>query len=168
MDFYSIYRKMIAYYIWDAKSPMILSQFFARMTPLAIINHSEHRVPISHIREAVNRLSKLNLLSIVCAKNVSESGKMAALNPNFVAVEPPDLIGTGRSVSEHKPKTVSGSAEAVAKAKNRTELLCGAGIVTRKDVSSAISLGSRGILVASGVIRAKNWDKIIGDFASQI
>ena len=133
----------------------------------AIINHSEHRVPISHIREAVNRLSKLNLLSIVCA-NVSESGKMAALNPNFVAVEPPDLIGTGRSVSEHKPKTVSGSAEAVAKAKNRTELLCGAGIVTRKDVSSAISLGSRGILVASGVIRAKNWDKIIGDFASQI
>ena len=26
---------MIAYYIWDAKSPMILSQFFARMTPLA-------------------------------------------------------------------------------------------------------------------------------------
>ena len=94
-------------------------------------NHSEHRVPISHIREAVNRLSKLNLfLSIVCAKNVSESGKMAALNPNFVAVEPPDLIGTGRSVSEHKPKTVSGSAEAVAKAKNRTELLCGAGIVT--------------------------------------
>ena len=55
----------------------------------AIINHSEHRVPISHIREAVNRLSKLNLLSIVCAKNVSESGKMAALNPNFVAVEPP-------------------------------------------------------------------------------
>ena len=72
----------------------------------AIINHSEHRVPISHIREAVNRLSKLNLLSIVCAKNVSESGKMAALNPNFVAVEPPDLIGTGRSVSEHKPKKV--------------------------------------------------------------
>ena len=134
----------------------------------AIINHSEHRVPISHIREAVNRLSKLNLLSIVCAKNVSESGKMAALNPNFVAVEPPDLIGTGRSVSEHKPKTVSGSAEAVAKAKNRTELLCGAGIVTRKDVSSAISLGSHGILVASGVIRAKNWDKIIGDFASQM
>ena len=26
---------MILYYIWDAKSPMILSQFFARMTPLA-------------------------------------------------------------------------------------------------------------------------------------
>ena len=58
--------------------------------------------------------------------------------------------------------------KAVAKAKNRTELLCGAGIVTRKDVASAISLGSRGILVASGVIRAKNWDKIIGDFASQM
>ena len=66
---------------------------------------TEHRVPISHIREAVNRLSKLNLLSIVCAKNVSESGKMAALNPNFVA-KPPDLIGTGRSVSQHYNKKI--------------------------------------------------------------
>ena len=134
----------------------------------AIINHSEHRVPISHIRETVRRLSKMHLLSIVCAKNTAESGKMAKINPDYVAVEPPDLIGSGKSVSKHKPKIISGSAKAVALAKNRTKLLCGAGIVTAEDVSSAISLGSKGILVASGVIRAKNWDKIIGDFASQI
>ncbi len=134
----------------------------------AIINHSEHRVPISHIQETVSRLSKMHLLSIVCAKNAAESGKMAKINPNYVAVEPPDLIGSGKSVSKHKPKIISGSAKAVALAKNRTKLLCGAGIVTAEDVSSAISLGSKGILVASGVIRAKNWDKIIGDFASQI
>ncbi|MDI1495668.1 MAG: triosephosphate isomerase [Cenarchaeum symbiont of Oopsacas minuta] len=134
----------------------------------SIINHSEHRIPVSHIRDLVSRLSKLRLLSIVCAKNITESGKLAKFDPNFVAVEPPQLIGSGKSVSKHRPKTVSGSAEAVALAKNKTKLLCGAGIVTAQDVASAINLGSSGILVASGIVCAKNWEKVLDDFASQM
>jgi triosephosphate isomerase len=42
--------------------------------------------------------------------------------------------------------------------------LCGAGIVSGQDVSKAKELGSNGILVASGIIKAKNWEKIISEF----
>jgi len=44
-------------------------------------------------------------------------------------------------------------------------LLCGAGIVSGEDVSTALELGSKGILVASGIIKAKSWTKIIDEFA---
>ena len=45
-------------------------------------------------------------------------------------------------------------------------LLCGAGIVSGQDVRKAIELGSEGILVASGIVKAKNWSGIIDEFAA--
>jgi triosephosphate isomerase len=57
---------------------------------------------------------------------------------------------------------------AVKKAKNSTKLLCGAGIVTTEDVKSAIELGSRGILVASGIVKSRNWQRDIEGFAKAI
>jgi len=32
----------------------------------------------------------------------------------------------------------------------------------------AIHLGSKGVLVASGIVRAKNWNRIIEEFAKQM
>ena len=43
-------------------------------------------------------------------------------------------------------------------------MLCGAGIVSGEDVSRSKKLGSKGILVASGIVKAKNWEKIISEF----
>jgi len=57
---------------------------------------------------------------------------------------------------------------AVKKAKNSTKLLCGAGIVTTEDVKRAIELGSRGILVASGIVKSRNWQRDIEGFAKAI
>ena len=45
------------------------------------------------------------------------------------------------------------------KARNSTKLLCGAGIVTAEDVERAIELGSHGILVASGIVKSRNWNR---------
>ena len=47
-------------------------------------------------------------------------------------------------------------------------LLCGAGIVTSDDVERAIELGSHGILVASGIVKSRNWNKDIEGFAKAI
>jgi len=55
--------------------------------------------------------------------------------------------------------------KAVQSSKRKTKLLCGAGIVSGADVEKAIELGSKGILVASGIIKAKNWNRIIEEFA---
>ena len=131
----------------------------------SIINHSEHRITENEIKNLVKRLKKLKLKTVICVKNVSEAKKYAKINPTFIAIEPPELIGTGRAISTEKPQLITNSINAVQSAKNSTKLLCGAGIVSAEDVSRAVELGSKGILVASGVIKAKNWENILSDFS---
>jgi triosephosphate isomerase len=129
-----------------------------------IINHSEHRISEKEIVSLVKRLQKLKLKIVLCVKNVNEAKKYAKLNPTFIAIEPPELIGTGRAISTEKPALIINAVQAVKSAKNSTKLLCGAGIVSGQDVSKAKELGSKGILVASGIVKAKNWEKIISEF----
>jgi triosephosphate isomerase len=134
----------------------------------SLINHSEHRISEKQIRELVLRCKKLGMISVVCVKNVNEAEKYAKINPNYIAIEPPELIGTGKAVSKEKPEIITKSADAVKKAKNSTKLLCGAGIVSGEDVAKAMQHGARGILVASGIVKAKNWNKIVDEFARVI
>ena len=131
----------------------------------AIINHSEHRITEKEIKNLVKRLNKLKLKTILCVKNVNEAKKFAKLNPTYIAIEPPELIGTGRAISTERPQLITNAVDAVRSAKNSTKLLCGAGIVSGDDVARAKELGSKGILVASGIVKAKNWEKIISEFS---
>ncbi|NWK07619.1 triose-phosphate isomerase [Marine Group I thaumarchaeote] len=134
----------------------------------SLINHSEHRISSKEITKLVSKLKKLKMVSVLCVKNVSEARKYAKLNPNYIAIEPPELIGSGKAVSKEKPGLIIKAADAVKSAKNNTKLLCGAGIVSGEDVVKAIELGSKGILVASGIIKAKDWNKVITEFAKSM
>mgnify|MGYP000047072348 FL=1 len=134
----------------------------------SLINHSEHRISSKEIVKLVSKLKKLKMISVLCVKNVSEARKYAKLNPNYIAIEPPELIGSGKAVSKEKPGLIIKAADAVKSAKNNTKLLCGAGIVSGEDVVKAIELGSKGILVASGIIKAKDWNKVITEFAKSM
>ena len=131
----------------------------------SLINHSEHRISEKEITELVLRLRELKMISVVCVKDVAEAKKYAKLNPDYIAIEPPELIGSGKAVSKERPELITKAANAVNGANNKTKLLCGAGIVSGQDVSKAIELGSKGILVASGIIKAKNWTKVIEEFS---
>ena len=134
----------------------------------SLINHSEHRISSKEIVKLVSKLKKLKMISVLCVKNVSEARKYAKLNPNYIAIEPPELIGSGKAVSKEKPGLIIKAADAVKSAKNNTKLLCGAGIVSGEDVAKAVELGSKGILVASGIIKAKDWNKVITEFAKSM
>ena len=131
----------------------------------SLINHSEHRIPEKEIKNLIKRLKRLKLKTVLCVKNVNESKKYAKLNPTFIAIEPPELIGTGRAISTERPQLITKAVDSVKSAKNSTKLLCGAGIVSGNDVTRAKQLGSKGILVASGIVKAKNWEKIIEEFS---
>ncbi|HSA98628.1 MAG TPA: triose-phosphate isomerase [Candidatus Nitrosotenuis sp.] len=131
----------------------------------SLINHSEHRIPEKDIAELVERLQKLKMTTVVCVKDVAEASKYAKLNPTYIAIEPPELIGSGKAVSTEKPELITEAVQAVNAAKNNTKLLCGAGIVSGQDVRKAMDLGSEGILVASGIVKAKNWNAIVDEFA---
>ena len=131
----------------------------------ALLNHSEHRISSKDIAQLVSRLRRLKMISVVCVKNVSEAAKYAKLNPDYIAIEPPELIGSGKAVSKERPELITKAVTAVKNSKNKTKLLCGAGIVSGEDVAKAAELGSKGILVASGIVKAKNWAKTIDEFA---
>jgi triosephosphate isomerase len=131
----------------------------------SLLNHSEHRISEKHIKNLIKRLKHLKLKTVLCVKNVNELKKYAKLNPTFIAIEPPELIGTGRAISTEKPQLITKAVDSIKSAKNSTKLLCGAGIVSGNDVTRAKELGSKGILVASGIVKAKNWEKIIEEFS---
>lgn len=134
----------------------------------SLINHSEHRISSKEIEKLVLKLKELKMISVLCVKDVAEARKYAKLNPNYIAIEPPELIGSGKAVSKERPELITKAADAVKIAKNDTKLLCGAGIVSGEDVAKAIELGSKGILVASGIVKAKDWDKIMSEFAKSM
>jgi len=131
----------------------------------SLINHSEHRISSDEIAKLVLKLRELKMISVVCVKDVAEVKKYSKLNPDYIAIEPPELIGSGKAVSNEKPEIIIEASNAVKSSKNKTKLLCGAGIVSGQDVVKALELGSSGILVASGIIKAKNWTKIIEEFS---
>jgi len=134
----------------------------------SLINHSEHRISSKEIEKLVLKLSELKMISILCVKDVAEVKKYVKINPDYIAIEPPELIGSGKAVSTEKPELIAKAAKIVNDSKNKTKLLCGAGIVSGEDVAKAAELGSEGILVARGIIKAKNWDKIISEFSKAL
>ena len=131
----------------------------------SLINHSEHRISSEAITQLVLKLRELKMVSVVCVKDVTEAKKYVKLNPDYIAIEPPELIGSGKAVSSERPELIAKAADVIKSEKNKTKLLCGAGIVSGNDVTRALELGSKGILVASGIIKAKNWSKIIAEFS---
>lgn len=133
-----------------------------------LINHSEHRLTLANIDACLTRAQENGLDNIICTNNVATSKAAAALNPQFVAVEPPGLIGGDTSVTTADPDIVSNSVDAVKSVNDSVQVLCGAGVKNGKDVSKALELGSDGVLLASGIVKAKNKKEVIQDLAAGI
>ncbi|MDA4114829.1 MAG: triose-phosphate isomerase [Thaumarchaeota archaeon] len=134
----------------------------------SIINHSESRVPLGTIRDVIPRMKGLGLASCVCGEDASEIVTMAGFAPEYLAVEPPELIGSGIAVSKARPELIRESVSSVRAAGYAGRLLCGAGIVTGEDARAAVRLGMDGILVASSVVKSKDWESKIKDLASAL
>lgn len=133
-----------------------------------LINHSEHRLTLANIDACLTRAEETGLDNIICTNNVATSKAAAALNPQFVAVEPPELIGGDISVTAADPDIVRNSVEAVKAVNDSVKVLCGAGVKNGNDVSKALELGSAGVLLASGIVKANNKKEVIQDLASGI
>jgi triosephosphate isomerase len=133
-----------------------------------IINHSEHRLVLADIEEIVERAGGLGLATIVCTNNTPVTRAAAALWPDMIAIEPPELIGSGIPVSKAHPEVVEESVQAVKKINPDVKVLCGAGISTGEDVKAAIELGTAGVLLASGVVKALDPKKALLDLAGGI
>ncbi len=119
-----------------------------------LINHSEKRMQLADIEDAVRKAETLGLYTIICTNNPLVSVAAAALNPSAIAIEPPELIGTGISVTQAQPEVISGSVDQIRVVNKDVTILCGAGISTGDDVVASIRLGAQGVLLASAVAKS--------------
>ncbi len=121
-----------------------------------LINHSEKQLAVDVIEATVKRAKEVNLFQVVCVDSVKTGRLVAPFSPDVIAIEPPELIGSGIPVSLAKPEVVSRSVMECKSVNPEVRVLCGAGITDGKDVAAALKLGSAGVLVASGVVKASD------------
>lgn len=114
-----------------------------------LLNHSEKRLEDETIRRSIEKARENGLTTVVCAQDPGECEKYSRMEPDFIAYEPPELIGGDVSVSEAHPELIGKAVE-----RSRVPALTGAGIHSRADVEKSIELGTRGVLVASGIVKS--------------
>jgi triosephosphate isomerase len=130
-----------------------------------LLNHSEDQYRIDVLEKAIDRARDCKLISVVCANNIEIAEAVATFHPDFIAVEPPELIGGDISVSTAKPEVIKGTVDAVHKIGD-IPVLCGAGVKTKEDVKKSLELGAQGILLSSGVVKSSNPEKVLFEMVS--
>ncbi|QGA53291.1 triose-phosphate isomerase [Sulfolobus sp. E5-1-F] len=128
-----------------------------------LINHSEKRLRADEIDDILKRTRNLGLESVLCVDRYELVYPFSLLKPNAILIEPPELIGTGISVSKAKPEVITRAVVEIRKSEG-IYLIAGAGITTGEDVYKALQLGAHGIGVASAVMKAKQPEKVVEDF----
>lgn len=116
-----------------------------------LINHSEMRIEDEKIRKSIKRAKEESLRTVVCAQSPEECEEVSKYRPDYVAFEPPELIGGDISVSSAEPELIKEAVE-----RSEVDVLTGAGIKSKEDVEKSIELGCKGVLVASGVVKSEN------------
>ncbi|MEA3165313.1 MAG: triosephosphate isomerase [Thermoplasmata archaeon] len=134
----------------------------------SLVNHAEHKLPHGEVAKALARLENAGIASLACADSLAEATALAAFKPALLAIEPPELIGGDVSVTTADPAIVSDAVKAVRKVAPKTLVLCGAGVKTGADVAAAIRLGAHGVLLASGVVKAKDPVAALKDLAAPL
>jgi triosephosphate isomerase len=130
-----------------------------------LLNHSERRIKISEVEDAIATARDSELLTLVCANTSGVAAATASLNPDMIAVEPPELIGTGVAVSKARPEVITISVKRIRNVNSSVLILCGAGVTTAEDVAKAIELGSQGVLVSSSVVKSKDPGRLLESMA---
>jgi triosephosphate isomerase len=128
-----------------------------------ILNHSEHKfASFEELTAAVTDAKKNNLETLIFASDVEEVKKVAALAPDYIGYEPPELIGSkDTSVAKAKPDVIEQVVEAVP----HIPIIVGAGVKDQNDVRVSLELGAKGVALASGVILAPDQKAVLMDLA---
>ena len=134
----------------------------------SLLNHSEKRIKMEEIEKAIKLLRKNKLISICCARNLEEAKKIAKFSPDFLAYEEPSLIASGKAISKVKPQKVKNFVKMLAKINPKIVPLCGAGISSAEDVKLALELGTKGVIIASAIVKSPNPKFLLTEIAKSL
>ena len=150
-----VYSQHVDYFEMGKNTGYILPEAVKKDRAVGtFLNHSEHKLSYDILKKTVERCKKIGLKTLVFASNLKEAEKIQKLKPDYLAIEPPELVGGKKSVSKEKP-------ELIKQIKNRIKMkfLVGAGIHTREDVIIACKFGASGIAISSAITKARNPEK---------
>lgn len=133
-----------------------------------LLNHSEHRLMMYDLMGTIKECKEAGLTTIACADGPESAMVIATYDPDLIAIEPPELIGGNISVTEARPEVIEKGIAAVRRVSQDIPVLCGAGIKTGADVRKAVELGTKGVLLASGVVKSKDIRATLRDLVSKI
>lgn len=133
------------------------------ISPLAIIenggsgvllNHSEHRLAKTTLLKSITIAKKYKLSTLVCAETPEEASQIDKLEPDFIALEDPILIGGDVSIVDN----IKGKNQVKKFIKQNLKAipLIGAGIKTQQDIITSLKLKAKGVLLASGFVKAED------------
>lgn len=128
-----------------------------------VLNHAEHKLDLKILEKTIQIVKEQRLSVMVCANSLEETEKILPLQPDFIAYEPPALIGGNISVSTAEPQVVQQFVKMVG---DVAVPIIGAGIKTVGDVTLSVELGARGVFVASGIIKASDPSKAFAELLS--
>ena len=128
-----------------------------------LLNHSESKIPFQVIGSTIQKIKALdnNFKVLVCCESIDEAQEIIEFKPDFLAYEPPELIGGDISVSKAEPEVISDFTKMI----KEVPILVGAGIRTGDDVKKAIELKAQGILVSSDLLLAEDFKKELLELA---
>lgn len=172
VDLYAVAQAVSIPVLAQHVDPVDFGSFTGQILPQALkragaigslLNHSERRLERDILTNAMACAQKSSLVRILCTESAEEAEELIQLDPDFLAFEPPELIGSSsKSVSTHAPESI---AKVVALSSG-VPIIVGAGINKPEDIKIALKLGASGFLVASSVVKSKNPAKILTDFVN--
>src|SRR5699024_5181875 len=124
------------------------------------LNHAEKPMNLNELITAIDRANELEIITIVCADSLKEAEAIARLNPDILLCEPTELIGTGETSGE---EYIEQTNNAIKDINPDILVMQAAGISTADDVYQTISLGADGTGCTSGIVKAKNPEKMLND-----
>ncbi|MFA5830176.1 MAG: triose-phosphate isomerase [Candidatus Gracilibacteria bacterium] len=130
----------------------------------SLLNHAERKLNLDVIEKSIEKARTLGFFTIVCADTAYAAKALSELDPDLIAVEPPELIGGDVSVCSAEPQVIIDAVNMIGKGK----VLVGAGIKTKDDVLQSLRLGASGVLLASGVTKSMDPEKTLMDLAQGV
>lgn len=130
-------------------------------------NHAEKPLALAEIERTIRRADEVGLATLVCAGNLKEVKAIAAMRPNIVLAEAPELIGVGKR-SQNDQQAIQKINEIVWKVDPTIRVMHSAGISSGKDVYEIIKLGAQATGSTSGVIKAKDPCAMVEEMVSSV
>jgi len=133
-----------------------------------LVNHSERPLPQSDLAKVIHRAREVGLISCACCDDEKSCSWIAALGPDMILIESPELIGTGRAISRTDPTLLKAAVRSIRSVNRSVLLICGAGISNASDVCAAVEMGLDGVGAASAIVKSKDPLRVLLELAEAL